>query len=384
METLKIKEYIESVEGNNKFINTFNPQFVAESESFHVLLNEYIKNTYYNLRVLDMFTDAVNMRVWGSTIFATNRYKYELLARTVDVTVLDNFFKTSNMQETTNTTNSGNGTITDAGNSTLTFSKGEQHDTSSTTATTGEQTTTTSTSDTKGAQENSDSVTFSKGEQTNSTDGRLNTGAVTVKNNNGATQTTVENDSYKDTTTFNDDTTTTNSLMGDNSTTFVNADKSHVETNNRKTEFDGAKRKQTTKSDAYENKQTTDAHEDTSHNSSTDGARTDTTTTTATEGARTDTSSGSVATGERTDTASANNTAGARTDTTTEIKSNTRTLQNSGSAETTKNIEGFNVLYSELVNNARNSALFNLVAVVAHDLIKKTCLLIYNFEGGEL
>lgn len=380
METLKIKEYIESVEGNNKFINTFNPQFVAESESFHVLLNEYIKNTYYNLRVLDMFTDASNMRVWGSTIFASNRYKYELLARTVDVAVLDNFFKTSNMQETTNTTNSGSGTITDAGNATVTFSKGEQHDTSSTSATTGAQTTTTSTNDTKGAQENSDSVTFSKGEQTNSTDGRLNTGAVTVKNNNGAVTTSVNSDKYTDTTTFNDDTTTTNSLMGDNSTTFVNADKSNVKTNDRKTQFDGAERKQKTTTDAYENKQTTDAHEDTSHNSSTDGARTDTTTTTATEGARTDTSSGSVATGERTDTASANNTAGARTDTTTDIKSNTRTLQNIGSAETTRNIEGFNVLYSELVNNARNSALFNLVAVVAHDIVKKVCFLIYDFD----
>lgn len=377
---MKIREYIESVEGNNKFINTFNPQFVAETESFHTLLNEYIKNTYYNLNVLDMFTDPVNMRVWGSTIFATNRYKYELLARTVDVAVLDNFFKTSNMQETTETTNTGSGTITDAGNATTTFNKGEQHDTSSTSATTGAQTTTTSTSDTKGAQENSDSVTFNKGQQENTTDGRLNTGTVTVKNNNGATQTTVENDSYKDTTTFNDDTTTTNSLMGSNSTTFVNADKSNVKTNNRKTEFEGGNRKQTTKGKEYENKQTTDAHEDTSHNSTTDGARTDTTTTTATEGARTDTSSGSVEAGERTDTASANSTAGARTDTTTDINSNTRTLSNTESVNSTKNIDGFNVLYSELVSNARNAALFNLVAVVAHDIVKKTCLLIYDFD----
>lgn len=380
MKTLKIKEYIESVEGNNKFINTFNPQFVAETESFHALLNEYIKNTYYNLNVLDMFTDPVNMRVWGSTIFATNRYKYELLARTVDVAVLDNFFKTSNMQETTATTNTGSGTITDAGNTTVTFSKGEQQDTSSTTATTGEQTTTTSTSDTKGAQENSDSVTFNKGQQENSTDGSLNTGAITIKNNNGAVTTTIDNDKYTDTTTFNDDTTTTNSLMGNNSTAFVDSDKSNVKTKDRKTTFDGAERKQKTTTDAYENKQTTDAHVDTSHNSTTDGARTDTTTTTATEGARTDTSSGSVEAGERTDTASATNTEGARTDTTTDIKSSTRTLSNNGSVNTTKNIDGFNVLYSELVNNARNVALFNLIAVVAHDIVKKTCLLIYDFD----
>lgn len=377
---MKIKEYIESVEGNNKFINTFNPQFVAESEGFHALLNEYIKNTYYNLPVLDIFTDAVNMRVWGSTIFTTNRYKYELLARTVDVDVLDNFFKTSNMQETTNTTNSGNGTITDAGNATVTFSKGEQHDTSSTSATTGAQTTTTSTNDTKGAQENSDSVTFSKGEQTNSTDGALNVGAATVTTSNGIVKTVVDGDLYQDTTTFNDDTTTTNSLMGDNSAAFVNADKSNVKTNNRTTVVDGGARKTTTTTDPTTNTQTTSAHTDTSANTSSEGARTDTTTTTATEGARTDTSSGSVATGERTDTASANNTVGARTDTTTDIKSNTRTLQNSGSAETTKNIEGFNVLYSELVNNARNSALFNLVAVVAHDIVKKVCFLIYDFD----
>lgn len=376
---MTIEEYIESVDANNKFINTFNAEYLAESEGFHTLLNEYIKNTYYDLNVLSRFADVDKMRAWGSIIFISNRHKYALLARTVDVAVIDNFFKTNSITETSETTNNGNGTITDAGNATVTFSKGEQHDTSSTSARTGAQTTTTSTSDTKGAQENSDSVTFSKGEQTNSTDGRLNTGAVTVKNNNGAVTTNVNSDKYTDTTTFNDDTTTTNTVKGMNSTEFVDDNKSNVKTKDRKTQFDGAERKQKTTTDAYENKQTTDAHEDTSHNSSTDGARTDTTTTTATEGARTDTSSGSVEAGERTDTASANNTAGARTDTTTDIKSNTRTLQNSGSAETTKNIEGFNVLYSELVNNARNAALFNLVAVVAHDIVKKTCLLIYDF-----
>lgn len=376
---MKIKEYIESIEGNNKFINTFNPQFIAETESFHALLNEYIKNTYYNLRVLDMFTDPVNMRVWGSTIFATNRYKYELLARTVDISVIDNFFKSSNVTETTSTTNSGNGTITDAGNNTVTFNKGAQSDTTSATTTTGAQTTTTSTSDTKGAQENSDRVTFSKGEQTNSTDGRLNTGAVTATTKNGATQTTVDNNLYTDNTTFNDDTTTTNTVMGMNSVNFVNDNKSHVETLNRKTKFEGGARKQTTKSDAYDNKQITDAHEDTSHNSTTEGARTDTTTETMTDGARTDTSNGTVTAGERTDSASTSATTGARTDTTTDIKSNTRTLQNSGTSNSTKNIDGFNVLYSKLVNNARNAALFNLVAVVAHDIVKKTCLLIYDF-----
>ena len=376
---MTIEEYINSIDANNKFISTFNPEYVVETESFHTLLNEYIKNTYYDLNVLSRFADVEKMRSWGSIIFMSNRHKYALLARTVDVAVLDNFFKTNSILETSNTTNSGSGTITDAGNSTITFNKGEQHDSTSASATTGAQTTTTSTSGTKGAQENSDSVTFSKGEQTNSTDGRLNTGAITVKNNNGAVTTSVNSDKYTDTTTFNDDTTTTNTIKGMNSTEFVDDNKSNVKTKDRKTQFDGAERKQKTTTDAYENRQTTDAHEDTSHNSNTDGARTDTTTTTATEGARTDTSSGSVATGERTDSTSTSATSGARQDSTTDIKSNTRTLQNSGSAETRKNIEGFNVLYSDLVNNARNAALFNLVAVVAHDIVKKTCLLIYDF-----
>lgn len=376
---MTVEEYIESVEGNNKFINTFNPEYLAESESFHTLLNEYIKNTYYDLNVLTRFADTAKMRAWGSIIFISNRHKYALLARTVDVAVLDNFFKTNSITEAISATNSGSGTITDAGNGTTTYNKGAQTDTTSGSTTTGAQTSTTSTTDVKGAQENSDNVTFTKGLQENSTDGRLNTGVAEITYNNGATQTTVENDSYKDTTTFNDDTTTTNSIMGMNSAAFVNSDKSHVNTTDRKTEFEGDDRKQTTKSNAVENKQTTAAHEDTSHNSTSEGARTDTTTETATDGARTDTSNGTISAGERTDSASTSATAGTRTDTTTDISSNTRTLQNSGTSDSTKNIEGFNVLYSELVNNARNAALFNLVAVVAHDVIKKTCLLIYDF-----
>lgn len=379
MKALKIEEYIESVENNNKFINTFNPEYLAETEGFHTLLNEYIKNTYYDLNILSRFADVDKMRAWGSIIFISNRHKYALLARTVDVAVIDNFFKTNSITETTETSNSGNGTITDSGNGTTTFNKGLQNDTTSASTTTGAQTSTTSTTDVKGAQENSDNTTFTKGQQENTTDGRLNTGAVTTTNKNGATQTTVDNDLYTDNTTFNDDTTTTNTVMAMNSQAFLNDNKSHVETLNRKTKFEGGARKQTTKSDAYDNKQITDAHEDTSHNSTTDGARTDTTTETYTDGARTDTSNATMAAGERTDTASTSATAGARTDTTTDIKSNTRTLQNSGTSDSTKNIEGFNVLYSELVNNARNAALFNLVAVVAHDIVKKTCLLIYDF-----
>ena len=376
---MKIEKYIEGVEGNNKFINTFNPEYLAESEGFHTLLNEYIKNTYYDLNVLTRFEEVAKMRSWGSIIFISNRHKYALLARTVDVAVIDNFFKTNSITETTETSNSGNGTITDSGNGTTTFNKGAQSGTSSATTTTGAQTSTTSTTDVKGTQENSDNVTFTKGQQENSTDGRLNTGAVTTTNKNGATQTTVDDDSYTDETTFNDDTTTTNTVKGMNSVNFVDDNKSHVETVDRKTTVDGGARKQTTKSDAYDNKQITDAHEDTSHNSTTDGARTDTTTETMTEGARTDTSNATMSVGERTDTASTSTTEGARTDTTTDIKSNTRTLSNSGSTDSTKNIDGFNVLYSELVNNARNAALFNLVAVVAHDIVKKTCLLIYDF-----
>lgn len=402
---MTIEKLIETAESDLIFTDRYDANYIVKNEAFQTMLNGYMSSAYATLNLLNRFNNHALVANKCAGIYEANRFKYTLLARTVDLTTIENYFRTLDTTETLSGT--GSATTTEAGTVGVTGSltKGEQNNTTNVNFSKGEATNSVNTSFNKGASENSvnteytkgsesdsTSVTFNKGEATNSANGQLNTGENHITDTLGLVERIHDYGATKTETTTNGTKTSTKGIQGDNSSVFRDADKT----------TDGDNTTVTVKADARQEKETepqtinshvTAARIDTSLNTTTEGARTDTTATTSTtgeredvtattstEGARIDTTTSSTTEGARSDTTATTSTEGARVDSNTSNTTSNKTTTNTHNDGHTRNMVGFNVMYAALINDARAAAVFNLVSVVAHDIVKVICNLVYDEE----
>ena len=376
---MTIEELIETATSDLIFTDRYDANYIVKSEAFQTMLNGYMSSAYASLNLLNRFNTHTLVANKCAGIYEANRFKYTLLARTVDLTTIENYFRTLDTTETLSST--GSGTTTEAGTVGVTaaFNKGEQNNSSNVNFNKGEATNSENSSFNKGASENSvnteytkglendsTSVTFTKGEATNSVNGQLNTGENHLTDTLGLVERIHDFSATNTTTTNGGSKTSTKGIQGDNSAVFRDSDKT-TDTDNTTVNV---------KSDARQEKET----EPQTINSHVTSARIDTSLNTTTEGARIDTTTSSTTEGARNDTTATTSTEGARVDSNTSNTTSNKTTTNTHNDGHTRNMVGFNVMYAALINDARAAAVFNLVSVVAHDIVKVICSLVYDEE----
>lgn len=402
---MTIEELIQTATSDLIFTDRYDANYIIKNEAFQNMLNGYMSSAYATLNLLNRFNNHALVANKCAGIYEANRFKYTLLARTVDLTTIENYFRTLDTTETLSGT--GSATTTEAGTVGVTgeFNKGEQNNSSSVNFNKGAATNSANSSFNKGASENSvnteytkglendsTSVTFTKGEATNSANGELNVGNNTLTDTMGLVERIHDYGATNTTTTNGGSKTSTKGIQGDNSTVFRDSDKTTDTDNTTVNVKSDARQEKETEPETI-NKHVTDARTDTSTNTTTEGARIDTTATTntageredvtattSTEGARIDTTTSSNTEGARNDTTATTSTEGARTDSNTSNTTTSKTTTNTHNDGHTRNMVGFNVMYAALINDARAAAVFNLVSVVAHDIVKVICNLVYNEE----
>lgn len=402
---MTIEELIQTATSDLIFTDRYDANYIVKNEAFQTMLNGYMSSAYATLNLLNRFNTHALVANKCAGIYEANRFKYTLLARTVDLTTIENYFRTLDTTETLSST--GSGTTTENGTVGLTgsFTRGEQNNSSNVNfnkgaATNSENTTfekgaasnTVNTEYNKGLESGSTNVTFNKGEATNSANGQLNTGENRLTDTLGLVERIHDYGATKTETTTNGTKTSTKGIQGDNSSVFRDADKTTDGDNTTVTVKADAKQEKETEPETI-NSHVTAARIDTSTNTTVEGARIDTTTTnstsgaredvtetTSTEGARSDTTASTTTEGARIDTTATTSTEGSRTDSNISNTTSTRTTSNTHNDGHTRNMVGFNVMYAALINDARAAAVFNLVSVVAHDIVKVICNLVYDEE----
>lgn len=406
---MNLRKLIQEAASDNIFISQFDANKTVKKESFQLLLNKHIDARFGMLNLRKRFEDPEEVQAYCDNLYNTNEYKYELLARTADLTLLDEYFRTNNIEETE--TSSGSTDLTDVKTGTdastfikgaetdtkeHSFIKGAQQDSNQINATKGEQTDTNISSITKGEEEDETQRSLTVGTSTTSGSSTMDTGAGQVTTTLGTTKTTVKNPQWSDSVTESGNRTSEKEIAGYNSGTYVNSEKTTDTANNYTTTTQHGLHDIITTGDQATNTVNTAAKTDASQFSNTDSGRADAETTTVTLGERTDSENSTITSGERTDASTETRSEGARTDTasdtlvegtrtdTTSSTSNiTNTKTGSSSGEKSRTIQGFNTLYATLVQNARNAALFNLVDEVARDVISLLTIRIYDFEAEE-
>ena len=406
---MNIRTLIREETSDNSFMSAFNANKTVKKESFQLLLNKHIDARFGMLSLRKRFEDPEEVKAYCDNLYNTNEYKYELLAKTADLTLLDEYFRTNNILESE--TSSGSSDLTDvkAGTNASTFIKGAetdtkehsfvkgaQQDSNQINTTKGEQTDTNISSITKGKEEDETQRNLTVGTSTTSGNSTMDAGAGTVTTTLGNTKTTVKNPLWSDSVTESGNRTSEKEIAGYNSSDYVNSEKTTDAANNYTTTTQHGQHDIITTGDQATNTVNTAAKTDMSQFSNTDSGRADAETTTTTSGERTDSENSTITSGERTDastetrsegartdTASDTLTEGTRTDTTSSTSNVTSTKTGSSSGEKSRTIQGFNTLYATLVQNARNAALFNLVDEVARDVISLLTIRIYDFEAEE-
>ena len=406
---MNLRKLIQEATSDNIFISAFDANKTVKKESFQLLLNKHIDARFGMLSLRKRFEDPEEVKAYCDNLYNTNEYKYELLAKTADLTLLDEYFRTNNILESE--TSSGSSDLTDvkAGTNASTFIKGAetdtkehsfvkgaQQDSNQINTTKGEQTDTNISSITKGKEEDETQRNLTVGTSTTSGNSTMDAGAGTVTTTLGNTKTTVKNPLWSDSVTESGNRTSEKEIAGYNSSDYVNSEKTTDAANNYTTTTQHGQHDIITTGDQATNTVNTAAKTDMSQFSNTDSGRADAETTTTTSGERTDSENSTITSGERTDastetrsegartdTASDTLTEGARTDTTSSTSNVTSTQTGSSSGEKSRTIQGFNTLYATLVQNARNAALFNLVDEVARDVISLLTIRIYDFEAEE-
>lgn len=395
---MTISQLIEQATTSNIFISSFDSHSLVTSESFQLLLNGFMDSAYGLLNILKRFEDSEKIKSKCTALYNVNEYKYKLLARTIDLSTLENYFANIQTNEHNSNTGSNSTTSSSSGDTTITLNKGEQINTDSSSATKGEETDTDTSSLTKGAQTNSDNSSLSKGEQintvlgsnvkgaqTNEASGSLTNDEVIVTDTLGEVTKIYDKGTYTDTVGNGGSKTSIKSVQGTNISEFADSDKVVDTDTTTVTNTYGARQevetdpetinthKTSKHTDLSTNTSTEGTRTDSNESTTTEGARTDTSTGSHTEGARTDTSTGSKVFGSRTDTNSGTATEGARTDTTTNSSTGSSTSSGTFNEGGSKNIMGYTVPYHQLIEGARDTALFNLVSVVAGDIVKIIC-----------
>ena len=389
---MTIEELIETAESDLIFTDRYDANYIVKNETFQTMLNGYMSSAYATLNLLNRFNTHALVANKCAGIYESNRFKYTLLARTVDLTTIENYFRTLDTTETLSGT--GSATTTERGDVDVnaSFNKGEQSNSSNVNFSKGAATNSANSSFNKGASENSvnteytkglendsTSVTFTKGEATNSASGQLSVGKNTLTDTMGLVERIHDYGATNTTTTNGGSKTSTKGIQGDNSTVFRDSDKTTDTDNTTVNVKSDARQEKETEPETI-NKHVTDARTDTSTNTTTEGARTDTTSTTSTTGEREDVTATTSTEGARNDTTATTSTEGARVDSNTSSTTSTKTTTNTHNDGHTRNLVGFNVMYATLINDARAAALFNLVSVVAHDIVKVICCLVYDEE----
>lgn len=406
---MNLRKLIQEATSDNIFISAFDSNKTVKKEAFQLLLNKHIDARFGMLNLRKRFEDPEEVQIYCDNLYNTNEYKYELLAKTADLTLLDEYFRTNNILESESSSGSSNLTDVKAGTDASTYIKGAETDTKDHTFVKGAQSDTNQINATKGQQVDTNISTFTKGEEEDETQRNLTVGTSTtsgtssmdagagkVTTNLGATKTTVKNPQWTDTVTENGNRTSEKEIAGYNSGTYVNSEKTTDASNNFSTSTQHGLHNVETDGDAVINVVNTDAKTDMSQFSNTDSGRADAETTTVTSGERTDSENATLTSGSRTDastesrsegartdTASDTLTEGTRTDTTSSTSNVTDTKTGTSSGEKSRTIQGFNTLYATLIQNARNAALFNLVDEVARDVISLLTIRIYDFESEE-
>ena len=406
---MNLRNLIQEAASDNIFISAFDANKTVKKESFQLLLNKHIDARFGMLQLRKRFEDPEEVQIYCDNLYNTNEYKYELLAKTADLSLLDEYFRTNNILESETSSGSSNLTDVKAGTDATTFIKGAETDTKDHTFVKGAQSDTNQINATKGQQVDTNISTITKGEEddetqrnltvgTSTTSGTssMDAGAGTVTTTVGATKTTVKNPQWTDTVTESGNRTSEKEIAGYNSSSYVNSEKTTDTSNNFSTSTQHGLHDTVTEGDAATNTVNTAAKTDMSQFSNTDsgradaetttftyGERTDSENATLTSGSRTDASTESRSEGARTDTASDTLVEGTRTDSTSSTSNVTDTKTGSSSGTKSRTIQGFNTLYATLIQNARNAALFNLVDEVARDVISLLTIRIYDFETEE-
>lgn len=362
-------------------------------------------SAYGLLNVLKRFEDSDKIKSKCTALYNVNEFKYKLLARTIDLDTIPNYLFSIQTNERNSNTGSNTTTSRSTGDNTITLNKGAQTNSDSSTMIKGEETDTENYSLSKGAQQNSDSSSLTKGEQintavgssvkgeqTNEASGTLTNDEYTVTDTMGEVTKIYDKGTYTDTVGNGGTKTSIKSVQGTNISDFADSDKVVDTDLTTVTNTYGARQEVETDpetinthhtsehTDLSTNTSTEGARTDSNESTATEGARTDTTTGSHTEGARTDTNTGSKLFGARTDTNTGTATEGARTDTTTNTSTGTNTSSGTFNEGGSRNISGYTVPYYQLIEGARGTALFNLVSVVAGDIVKIICNRVYEDE----
>ena len=406
---MNLRKLIQEAASDNIFISEFDANKTVKKESFQLLLNKHIDARFGMLNLRKRFEDPEEVQTYCDNLYNTNEYKYELLAKTADLSLLDEYFRTNNISESETSSGSSNLTDVKAGTDASTFIKGAETDTKEHSFIKGAQQDSNQINATKGEQIDSNISTITKGEEedetqrnltvgTSTTSGTssMDAGAGTVTTTLGNTKTTVKNPEWSDSVTESGNRTSEKEIAGYNSSSYVKSEKTTDAANNYTTTTQHGLHDIITTGDQATNTVNTAAKTDMSQFSNTDSGRADAETTTVTMGERTDSENATITSGERTDASTETRSEGARTDTssdtlvegnrtdTTSSTSNvTDTKTGTSSGSKSRTIQGFNTLYATLVQNARNAALFNLVDEVARDVISLLTIRIYDFEAEE-
>lgn len=406
---MNLRKLIQEATSDNIFISAFDANKTVKKESFQLLLNKHIDARFGMLNLRKRFENPEEVKAYCDNLYNTNEYKYELLARTADLSLLDEYFRTNNISESETSSGSSNLTDVKTGTDSSTFIKGAETDTKEHSFIKGAQQDSNQINATKGEQIDSNISTITKGEEEDETQRNLTVGTSTTSGSSsmdagqgtvtttlGATKVTVKNPQWTDTVTESGNRTSEKEIAGYNSGTYVNSEKTTDTANNYQTSTQHGLHNVETDGDAVTNTVNTAAKTDMSQFSNTDsgradaetttttlGERTDSENTTITSGARTDASTETRSEGARTDTSSDTLVEGNRTDTTSSTSNVTDTKTGTSSGSKSRTIQGFNTLYATLIQNARNAALFNLVDEVARDVISLLTIRIYDFESEE-